>query len=397
MKLCFFTECISPHQLPLAKKFIEVIGKDNFTYVYTDELSRRRRIMGWGDDVDSSWCKQGDATDQTLIDADVVISGLRAIGLFENRNKLGKVTYYCSERWFKPPLGFLRLFFPSYFKMAKRFVKTLESPYMNLLPMGIHASRDMLRLIGVMSGDWRCIFRAPKVAFESRPGGVVIPLDTAIKKALLSRGKIQFAKKYGFVQINKRFWDVVKPVGVYNKIRIWGYFVAESKGDMKEDVELETNKVLWVGRMLKWKRPLDLIKACSNKIRLSFYGNGPQWKRLNASIKGKKNITVNDFVPIEKVRDLMRQNNVYVLSSNGYEGWGAVVNEALEEGMKVVGTIEAGATATILPPSHLYMVGDVKRLRCLLSDSIEQISIGEWSVKNMAKVFEDMNFFLRRS
>ena len=53
--------------------------------------------------------------------------------------------------------------------------------------------------------------------------------------------------------------------------------------------------------------------------------------------------------PMEKVRELMREHDLFVLASNAYEGWGAVVSEALEEGMRVLGTFEAGASAAILP------------------------------------------------
>ena len=52
---------------------------------------------------------------------------------------------------------------------------------------------------------------------------------------------------------------------------------------------------------------------------------------------------------MEKVRELMREHDLFVFPSNGLEGWGAVVSEALEEGMNVIGTFESGAPATLLP------------------------------------------------
>lgn len=67
-------------------------------------------------------------------------------------------------------------------------------------------------------------------------------------------------------------------------------------------------------------------------------------------------------VPVTEVRSFMRSNDVYVLASNAHEGWGAVVSEALEEGMEVFGTYEAGSSATMLPKENLFHAGDWKTL-----------------------------------
>lgn len=53
-------------------------------------------------------------------------------------------------------------------------------------------------------------------------------------------------------------------------------------------------------------------------------------------------------VPIQGVRDLMRAADVYVFPSNGYEGWGVVVNEAMLEGCAVVAAKETGAAASMI-------------------------------------------------
>ena len=67
-------------------------------------------------------------------------------------------------------------------------------------------------------------------------------------------------------------------------------------------------------------------------------------------------------------------------------GWGAVLNEALEEGMEVVGTFEAGASATILPRENLFHAGDWRGLRRLLLSKHEKSTIiGEWSVDSAAR------------
>ena len=69
----------------------------------------------------------------------------------------------------------------------------------------------------------------------------------------------------------------------------------------------------------------------------------------------------------------MREHDVYILASNEQEGWGATVNEALEEGMTVLGTYEAGASAALLPQGQLFHAGDWKAL----AKALDRIALGE--------------------
>jgi glycosyltransferase involved in cell wall biosynthesis len=212
-------------------------------------------------------------------------------------------------------------------------------------------------------------------------------------------------------------------------MRMWGYFVEEGRGMMSDSSEFRVGslelgdglvisgqelvdseegadsselgvkecgsggvKVLWVGRLLKLKRVDTIIKAVgecakSKKITLDIYGLGAEEAKLKKlAVKYGDAIKFYPPVPISEVRKLMREHDVYVLSSNGYEGWGAVVSEALEEGMAVIGTYEAGSSATILPVSNLFHAGDWRGLKKLLQNDILRVDIGLWSAKNAANV-----------
>lgn len=85
-----------------------------------------------------------------------------------------------------------------------------------------------------------------------------------------------------------------------------------------------------------------------------------------------------------KIREIMREHDVYVFASNALEGWGAVVPEAIEEGMRVLGTYEAGACAAILPETNLFRCGDYKTLVKKLMGEIPLITIGKWSAASAA-------------
>ena len=84
----------------------------------------------------------------------------------------------------------------------------------------------------------------------------------------------------------------------------------------------------------------------------------------------------------------MREHDIYVLASNAYEGWGAVVSEALEEGMNVIGTYEAGASATILPNERLFHSGDCKALVAIIENerkgTLPSCTIGNWTAEKAA-------------
>ena len=377
MKLAIYTECVSPHQLPMAKEIASVLGSDKFRNIYDHPLRQERINMGWDPSVREKWelIASNDArkVNEILETAVVLFSSSRNPSLFEHRSKRGLLTIYYGERWLKPWIGILRLLSPSYFGMARSFAKLLKSRD-NVLyyPMGIHAARDMARLCGLMNGDWKCLFRSPKLDFERKPGGRIY-----ISEGVRSDGVRECV----------------------DKMRMWGYFVEEGLGvrgqelvDSKKECGNEKVKVLWVGRLLDWKRVDTIIKAVgecskSKKITLDIYGLGPEEARLKKlAAKYGDVIKFHPPVPIKEVRKLMREYDVYVLSSNAYEGWGAVVSEALEEGMAVIGTYEAGSSGTMLPESNLFHAGNWKKLQRILQCGPRIVDAKVWSASSFAKI-----------
>ena len=176
MRFAFYTNSFSPHQLPLAKALMDILGKDDYRYISAHPVSDERKQIGWGNDVDAEWYvkewEDRDTARKILETADVVMSGIRDIPLMAYRCKCGLRTIYCSERWFKPCIGMLRMLRPSYFMMAWRFAKLLRnSNAICYFPIGIHAARDMARLSGLFNGDVRCIFKVPELEFDRKPGG----------------------------------------------------------------------------------------------------------------------------------------------------------------------------------------------------------------------------------
>jgi len=322
--------------------------------------------------IDVSGCPE--KAREIVLSADILIDNIRELDVFVLRANASKPTYYVSERWFKPILldvggifartlkcptvpGFLKMVFPFAIKRALVMRKLMRSGNFFYLADGVFAARDMARLCGLMNWDLHCLFSAPEVKYENKPLGRIIASPEATKSYCL------------------------------DNVRMWGYFVLPGlhRDTMQEDAGGEL-RVLWVGRLLNWKCVNTIVYAVGGLpgVSLDIYGDGPCKKSLEKLVARYKNVFMHGSIGREEVRHVMRTHDIYVLSSNQYEGWGAVVNEALEEGMRVIGTLEAGASATILPRENLYKVGDWKGLRKLLTHPISKIEIEPWTAKTAA-------------
>ena len=357
MKLVFHSLYISPHHLSFAREVAKRLGSQNFRYIYVKPLTEERLKLGWGESS-QDWISfaETDESKTLLEECDVLVSGIRDIDLFERRCKKGLVTVYSNERWFKPiPIcgllmpGWIRLFVPWYLRMAWRYARLLRSemPFY-YFPISVWAARDMA---------FMCRWFG-KVTFERKAGGKV--------------------------------WAGHR---LLDKFRMCAYFVDSSD---RQDKSMQAKKlgeertVLWVGRIINVKRVGDIVKAVSlatqkgAKLRLDIYGHGADEQSVKDLARGADNVHFYDPVPISDVRKIMREHDIYVLASNAIEGWGAVINEAMEEGIRAVGTFEAGASSTLLPDNCLYHAGDVSALANLLTSDIHCVEIGGWSCKAFA-------------
>lgn len=386
MLFCLVTNIVSPHQLPLARRLVALLGPENFRYIATEPIHAERTSLGWGEGEQPSWLmqpasqpEQQNEAKEWIAHADVVLCGSRDINLFAGRIRNNKLTLYMSERWFKPPLGMLRLLHPRFLRMVMRFRQLARSPYLHYLPIGDYAAADMRRIAD---------FYSP------------IPALTHSRTNAFS----------------------------YSRLHLWGYFIEPPASPPPCRQREGALHILWAGRMLKLKRLDTLIKAvgflieAGKDVRLTLVGHGPEESRLQkmanrintvhgsrfngSAVQGNTKrqkqtanpntatrpnasqsmayslqptapITLHSPVPIAEVRTLMRQADVYVLPSNGYEGWGAVVNEALSEGCAVVASEAAGAAKTMIRNGEnglLFKPGDWRQLAahlsCLHDDAI---------------------------
>lgn len=365
MKFVLQTVCVSPHQLPLARELVRRLGADEFRYVYAEKLDSGRTDLGWHEETES-WIARADADSAAgwVENCEVLLSGIRDFDLFERRAAHGLVTLYMSERWYKPiekkllgcrlwiP-GRVKLLHPGFRRMVGRFIRLMRArTNFHYLPISMNAAHDALTMLGVVA------------EFERVAGG--------------------------------------RPVGLDLPLWLWGYFVSPSEFSSAMLRELRVRqikevsggvrplRILWVGRMLSLKNVDTLLRALARVVpvrnaTVTLVGDGPEKLRL-IRLAEKLGlgalVEFRPFVPIEQVRSLMREHDLYVFPSNSFDGWGAVVSEAIEEQMPILASRESGAGATVLPSACTFNCHDADRLARLICsfDTLPLVDGSPWSV-----------------
>jgi glycosyltransferase involved in cell wall biosynthesis len=181
----------------------------------------------------------------------------------------------------------------------------------------------------------------------------------------------------------------VQRIGAYgDRIWSWAYFAEVAPQPPQPRVGGPV-RILWVGRMLAWKRVDLLLKAVAplckdlNFSRVDIVGAGPKensLRRLARKLNLGDKCVFHAPVPPAQVRELMRQADIYVLPSNRYEGWGVVANEAMSEGAVLVANEQAGAARMLVEHGRtgfLFEDDNVADLTDILKTLLSDIALRE--------------------
>ena len=136
----------------------------------------------------------------------------------------------------------------------------------------------------------------------------------------------------------------------------FGYF-PQSEGKINIQNKVVTDKLLWVGRMIDWKRPLFAVKIVERlnkqgyKYNLTIVGDGPLKTKVSKYVNNHKLQDCIELVGLKsnnEVRNMMLEFTALISTSTRREGWGAVINEALDAGLPVISGAEVGAAGYLL-------------------------------------------------
>lgn len=337
MKILYISENINHHMIPLANALDSELGLDNFRYAVLKPIEESRIRMGFNpDDQNHKWCikvyenaSNYQDYEKWFQEADVVLFSSRDLfAKIEERLNNNKLTFYFSERWWKPSIGMWRMVHPKYLKLILLLRKLSKSQSFHYLAQGGYAGTDIQKL----------------------------------------------------TKFKKRIWK-------------FGYFTDVSSIKSNSEILEKKITILWCGRMLKWKNVDVLIKAFANVAKyntnchLKLIGDGEQKEYLIKLAKKILPIDSYSFLPsqpVGKIRKEMNDADIYVLPSSGYEGWGAVLNEAMAEKCSVIATEESGAGKAMIKDGYngfLFKSGDWKSLSTKL-----EIMINDEIIRNKIQV-----------
>ncbi|MCQ2203682.1 MAG: glycosyltransferase [Bacteroidales bacterium] len=125
--------------------------------------------------------------------------------------------------------------------------------------------------------------------------------------------------------------------------------------DLQYSLTISTDEPLrlcYVGGLSWWKNVKIILEADyalsldeQNDIRIVIMGDGPDRQMLEDYVRNKnlKNVDFMGVVPNSKIVKEFEEQDVLILPSV-YDGWGAVVNEALLAGLYVICSDAAGAS-----------------------------------------------------
>ena len=296
MRIAFVSSYLSPHQLPfcLAMSAYEAV---EFTFIATIPVSEERLKLGYQNldriypfvicAYDGDW--QSKLAEDIIEKADIVIAGKAPWQLFVKRIKQKKIVIRYSERQLKK---------------------------------GLEPIKYMARYI-----RWK------KTAPPNSP-------------CYLLCASAYAAYDYSLFGLYK------------NKAFKWGYFPEKKEYDSIESVIQNKKKtILWAGRLLDWKRPdfvIELAKRLKNKgknIEINIIGTGPLENALRSAIDKydlMKMVHLLGAMEPDEVRQHMEKSSVFVFTSNRQEGWGAVLNEAMNSGCAVVASDVIGSAPFLI-------------------------------------------------
>lgn len=309
MKVLFISNYYTHHQHPLCEA-LDILTEHQFTFVETEIFSEERRRSGWETQDNVLFVKQYEEwirnCNDDLMTADIVILGSAPLSVVHDRLKARKLVFLYAERVYKngyQPLKWL----PRLYRYWSRY--------------GKHRSMYLL-----------C-------------ASAYTALDYALHGAFLG-------KSYK-----------------------WGYFPEAKEYDISQlNSRRDSSKLLWCGRFLDWKHPeaalavAKRLKEENCSFELEFIGNGPMEDELKQKVLDDGLSDCVRFLgtmSTDAVREHMESAGIYLFTSDFHEGWGAVLNEAMNSGCAVVASPAAGSTPYLLKHRNnglIYHNGDLDEL-----------------------------------
>lgn len=297
MKIVFISNYINHHQIPFCDKLMSLCESE-FVFVQTEPMEEERVKMGWGEDSVMKpyvrlYYEEKEEIDRLILESDCVIfGGCEDESLIKPRLLNNRFTIRYSERIYR-------------------------------------------------DGRWKFI----------SPRGL-------IKKY---KDHTKFRKNDFFLLCAGAFvkgdYSLIR--AYTNKMFKFGYF---PKTEYYENIhEIRDNnrkaELLWVSRFIELKHPemivelADRLKAAGVNAHITMLGTGELRETTEKEVIDRKLQDYISFTGNKKpaqVREIMRGADIFLFTSDHREGWGAVVNEAMNAGCVTFASDRVGAAPYLI-------------------------------------------------
>lgn len=336
MKFVFASNYLNHHQRPFCDEMYRVLG-ENFSFISNEEMDSERKEMGWkNESVEYEVCawknqEEMNYAQKLINEADILMIGSAPDSLFIERLHNGKIVIRYAERFYKE-------------KMTMR------------------------RWIHALIGTW------------------------------IHHGRFQRYPIYMLCASAYTAVDCARFGNYKNRMYKWGYFPKTFHYNLDELFSnKDSRKILWIGRMLEWKHP-DYALMVAKRLKDDGYdftmeigGMGELENDLRVKSETLKLTDCVHFlgaIPSDKVRSYMENAGIYLFTSDRREGWGAVLNEAMNSGCAVVACDAIGSVPFLIENNKnglVYHSKEVDQLyenvKYLLDRKEEQRRLGKKAYK----------------
>jgi glycosyltransferase involved in cell wall biosynthesis len=135
-----------------------------------------------------------------------------------------------------------------------------------------------------------------------------------------------------------------------DKVFSWGYFTEEQNHETAVNNTSLLPSVLYIGQLIQRKNILGLIDALlplqEQIAGFTIIGSGPLQKEIEKISNQHSKIKHIQKVPNQEIGRIIATHDLLVLPSY-FDGWGAVVNEALQQGTPCVASERCGSSTLL--------------------------------------------------
>jgi len=301
VRVTFVSNYLNRHQIPFCEVMYAKL-EGQFRFIQTEPMEKERQDLGWNLDGNYEYVieyeKNPEEANQWIEESDAVLIGGTSDRYIQNRLDEGGLVFRIEETIFK------------------------------------NGIKDVLNI-----HKWNMIY---KCHFRYRHKPVYMLCASANLEKELKR-----------LHLYK------------NKIYQWGYFPETKEYDVDELIQKKYDRlqqtdvveVVWCARFIWWKHP-EYVVALARKwrdsklpIHVTMIGGGVMYddvRRTIQSEKLEKYITLSGPIPQEEVRKYMEQAILFLGTSGREEGWGAVLNEAMNSACIPVVNEKMGAAGYLI-------------------------------------------------